>query len=195
MKFRLNVLYNLNSREKFIIAGAVLVIAGYLLYSFIMPPALYSYQLAAKQFFVQEKLIDSRKKKTEQLLTVKDAFSELQKEMSERKDRFFTDDEAIDFLDNLHKLAEETGNNLEKIKPRLVKIICVSEEDSELFYKDHIVEISLKGKYNSFLDIFKHFAEYDKLLGVNGLNVTPTKDDSLILNAVFYLNIYILDKK
>ncbi|MCK4519559.1 MAG: hypothetical protein KAT96_00090 [Candidatus Omnitrophica bacterium] len=192
MKLNLKILHNLNIKERLIIAAMILAGTGYLIYSLIIPPAFYHYKIARRQLYVQKHLIESRKKKTEKLLRLKDDFEDLEKESFKRKKMFFTDNEALDFLNNLDKWACETGNNLEKIKPMSVKTIFNSELGKTLCYKNNIVEVIMRGKYNSLLQLFKRFTGYEKLLGISQIDLKPAKEDALVLNAKISLNIYML---
>lgn len=195
MKVTLKALYNLNIKERLIIATVVLSAAGYLIYSLIIPPALYQHKIAKRQFYVQEHLIKSKQQKTEDLLRLKNSFEDLKRKSFEKKKMFFTDEGVLDFLNNLDRWTNETGNQLEKITPKSIEIIFDSRFEGDMCYKNNLVEIALKGGYNDLLRLFNRFADYEKLLGVTQIDLKHTKENPLVLDAKVILNIYILDGK
>lgn len=195
MKFDLRVLYNLNIKEKLIIAVVILFIVGYVIYSLIIPPALYHYKIAKRQLYVQKHFIDARENKIKVLLRLKNNFEDLKRKSLERKRMFFTEEEALDFLNILNSWTKEAEINLQKIKPKFTEIISDSELEEERCYKNNIVEVTMRGKYNNLLRLFERFAGYEKLLGVSRIDLKHTKEGPLLLDAKVILNIYILDKK
>lgn len=195
MKLDKKTLYSLNIRERLIIAGTILFIAGYLVYNLIIPPVLYHCKIAKRQLYVQKNLIEAREKKTKELLRLKDSFKDLETNMLARKKMFLTDAEALDFLNNLDLWAKETDTALEEIKPESSRVICDSRSEEGICYKDNVVKVHLVGRYNGLLELFKRFADYEKLLGVRELSLRHTRDDRELLDARFTLNIYILGEK
>lgn len=195
MKINLKVLYNLNIKERLIIALVILSLTGYLIYTLIIPPVFYRYKIARRQFYVQQHLIESKEQKTENLLQLKDNFEDLKRSSFKKRNMFFTDEQALDLLNNLDRWTNETGNQLEKITPKSTEIVFDSKFERETRYKNNLVEITVKGEYNSLLNLFKRFAVYEKLLGVTQIDLKQTKEDPLLLDARVILNIYILDKK
>lgn len=197
MKANLKILYNLNIREKLIIATTILLIVGYLIYSLIIPPTLFHCKIAKRQLSVQRCLIESKEKKTKNLLQLERSFEDLQRKMDAQKRTFFTEEEAVDFLKNLDRVAMETKNDLKKIRPQTTKIISDSNLGKEypLCYKKDIVEVIAQGGYNNILNLFNRLADYEKLLGVTQLDLKHSREDPSRLEAKFILNIYILGRE
>jgi len=194
MKLHLRVLYNLNLKERLIIAVTILSIVGYAIYILIIPPALFPYKIAKRQFLVQRNLIRSREEKTKNLLQFEKNFQSLQLKMSEQQSLFFTEEEASDFLKNLENLAIETGNDLKELRPQGVEIVCNSHlgKDRPICYKKSIIKLTAQGKYDSFIDYFRGIAAHDKLLEVEQVKIRHIGGDSLQLETKFLLNIYIV---
>jgi len=194
MKLNLRVLYNLNLKERLIIAVTILSIVGYAIYILIIPPALFHYKIAKRQFLVQRNLIRSREEKTKNLLQFEKNFQSLQLKMSEQQSLFFTEEEAGDFLKNLESLAIETGNDLKELRPQGVEIVCNSHlgKGRPVCYKKSIVKLTAQGKYDTFIDYFRELTAHDKVLEVEQVNIKHIGGDSLRLEAKFLLSIYIV---
>jgi len=173
----------------------VLFAAGYLVYILIIPMASAYYKTAKRQFYVQKNFIESRDKKIKELLRLKENFEDIKKLMFKRREKFFTDEEAFDFLNKLNKLAVDTGNELEKIRPQEPEVIIGSKLEQDMYYKKNSVELILKGKYSGLLELFKRFYDYEKLMGIDSADLKNSRETPLGINAKVMLNIYILGKK
>ena len=194
MRLNLRILYNLGMRERLIIAAIILLIVGYLIYILLIPIGLYHYRIAKRQLYVQSHLIDSKERKTKNLLHLEKTFNDLQSEIVKREIIFFTESETSDLLKNLDNWADETKNDLQKIKPLSTEVICDSRFGEGMVYKKDIVEVVVQGRYNSFLKLFNRLVDYEKLLGINQVDIRHTRDEPSKLKAKFVLNIYILGK-
>lgn len=191
----MRVLDNLKIKERLIIAATMLFMAGYLMDSLIILPALYHYKIVGRQFYVQQQLIESRQRKTEELRRFKNNFEDVKRKSVEKKKVFFTDAQALDFLNNLDIWTKETGNQLENISPKAMEKILDSQYAGDLCYKNNLVEITLKGGYNDLLRLFNRFADYEKLLGVSRIDLHPAEEAPALLDIRFCLNIYMLCAK
>lgn len=197
MKPTLKTLYNLNLREQLILAGIILFVAGYLVYTVIIPPALYQYRVAKRQLSVQQNLLSARKKKVENLFRMKDSFENLKINIAGKKNSFFTNREINDFLKELNAWSRDTGNILVSIKPISSDEIYDSisdDTDQPVYYRINVVEVKLNGSYNNILKLLERFNGYNKILGINQLDLKKNKDEAQ-LSTKFNLNLYSLDKK
>lgn len=198
MKIDLKTLYNLNLRERAIVGLAILLGLGYVIYILIIPPALFHYRTAKRQLFVQKKLIKAREDKSKELLDIERSFHDLEKKAAVSQNKFFSDDQAQDFLKNLTDMAAGAGNDLKAIKPLVTRILCdsrISKEDRKLCYKKDVVEVVMLGGYRGISKHFNELANYKKLLGVEQVELKALEGDELKLKASFILNIYILGEE
>jgi len=198
MVLNLKALYSLNLRERVIIAAAALLAVSYAVYALIIPPALLHYRIARRQLSVQQQLIKSREKKYKELLNLEKSFYDLEKRSAILREKFFNDEEIPDLLKDLEKMAVDSGNDLKELKPLAVQVLQESLLDKgrqKLYYKKDVVEVVVHGGYNNILNYFKRLADYQKLLGVEQVELLPFSKEGPKLKAGFILNIYILDKK
>jgi len=194
IKVNLKILYNLNRKEKSIIAFMILIIAGYFIYNLIIPPVLFRYKTIKRQLNIQKHLIRSKEDKTRILLSLENNFESLHKKMDEQNEMFFTSEEVDSFLNGLERMCTNENIDFKKIQPKATEIISDSHLKSEnmLVYKRETVDINIQGKYNDVLNFFYSLAHYKKLLDVSQLDLRHSKENLLSLDAKFVLNIYIL---
>ncbi|MFH1504663.1 MAG: type 4a pilus biogenesis protein PilO [Candidatus Omnitrophota bacterium] len=195
MKVNLKFLYNLNTKEKFIIAVMILSAVGYIIYSLIVPPALAHYKIAKRQYLVQKKLIKSREEKAKSLTRLKGIFEDSKARMLKKKNLFFTEEESADFFKNLNQISVEEKVDLKKINHQDLEVISKSMQDKQqvLYYKRDTVNLVVYGKYKDILNFLKKLAGSGKILDISQLSLEPLEERSLMLEASFYLSLYILD--
>ena len=97
MKFNLKPIYDLNIREKLIIAGTIILIVGYALYGIIIPPIAFQHKIAARQLAAQKKLMKTRGDKIRSLQRLENAFKKSKADVLETRTKFFTEEEALTF--------------------------------------------------------------------------------------------------
>lgn len=197
IKFNPKTLYNLNRRERRVITASVLILVGFLLYSFMIPPAWVRCRTAVRRFTAERHLIRSREQKLKNLLRLQAQFAEMQKKMIEKKNAFFIGEEAEIFLKELDYLVRQAGASLGGIKPREVVELSDSalDEGEDSWYKKHIVEVSVYGRYNDIMKFLKKCADYRKHIGVNRVDIKRVAGDPRLLSAQFELHLYTLEKK
>lgn len=194
MNNRFSMLYALNLKERIIVVFVTSVSFIFFIYVFSISPAISKYKTATRVLDVQKKLIKAREKKKERAIFLEKSFNDLEAVLLERKKNFFSNKQAMVFLENLETISDETGNKLEKMKFKVAKLICNSLYEQEMYYKVNIVEVFVTCNYNSLLMLFERFSNYDKLVSVSEINLEGTKDNTLLLNAQFVLNLYVFDK-
>jgi len=190
VKFNLKPIYDLNIREKLIIAGTIILIVGYALYSIIIPPIACQHKIAARQLTAQKKLMKTRGDKIRSLQRLESAFKALKTNVLETRAKFFTEEEALTFLNGLDSWAGEMRIDIERIKPKSSEIIFSSDREEKINYKINIVEVILSGGYNNILKFLRKINLSGKILGINEVDLKHMKDDPGLLDMRFNLNVY-----
>jgi len=192
MQLNVKAVYNLNNREKAIIGITILFSVGYLIYQLLIPGVFTQYRVARKQFLSQRVLIKTKQEKTEYLLNLEQKFEYLQSEISKQQGLFFSEQELTGFLNNLEKEALATDNDIKTIRPSKTEIMhdFFPDPNIQLVYKKDIILVKIQGKYNNLLNYFKKLKSYQKLLGINKLDIKCAEKGSGKLEARFLLNVY-----
>jgi len=194
VKLNLKPIYNLNIREKLIIAGTIMLIVGYVLYSIIVPPIAFQHKIAARQLMVQKKLMKTRRDKIQSLQRLENVFKKSKTDVLEARTKFFTEEEALTFLNGLDSWAGEMRIDLERIKPKSSETIFSSDYEEKIEYKINSVEVILSGGYNNILKFLRKMTLSGKILGINEVDLKHVKDDPGLLDMRFNLNVYTVVK-
>lgn len=188
-------LYDLDNKQRILLWLSALILFGYSIYAIMIPPADARWRLAAKQLVAQKKLAASRQLKTRNVADVAKSFQSLQGKMFQWQQMFFSPDEADNFLNGFEGIAAAANATLTKMGQRSSLVISDSKLIAGAAYKKDIVEITLKGRYNNIEKAFEKIEGYSKLLKISRLKINKAKDDPLLVEAIFDLEVYILAKK
>ncbi|MFH1395290.1 MAG: type 4a pilus biogenesis protein PilO [Candidatus Omnitrophota bacterium] len=194
MKINFKALTNLNIREKVIIVFIVTFVFGFILYSVLIKPIMYHHKLSHRHLNVQKNVLKSREDKLQSLSRLKDSFERVKNEVLTNRSKFFTEEEALNFLNGLESWAEETKTDIEKIRPKSERIVY-NLEAIGVRYKKTEVEIFVTGKFNCILNVFKSIAKYNKLLAVREVDIKHMETDPSVLNVKFNLYLYVILSK
>ncbi|HDZ61585.1 MAG TPA: hypothetical protein ENH40_00365 [Nitrospirae bacterium] len=178
------------SDRKIIGIFIMLAVSGFLLY-LIVPAQLNNLQLVRKQLRYQTDLIKARNNKVSSLLLIRQRYSDRMNDAQKMRDRFFSPEQAADFLKRIDDIAErETGNNLLLMLPLFEIDIKEDNGDDEFLYKKKIVKLSLEGSYGSIEDLFLRFDDYEKLMRIEGVKITYNEKTSRV-SVQLELSLYI----
>ncbi len=192
MKLNVKAAYNLNNREKIIIAVTIISAVGYIIYQVLIPGVIIQYQSARRQFLSQRTLIKSKQEKTNYLLKLEKKFDDLQSKITKQQDLFFNEQELTGFLNDLEKEALATDNDIKTIRPLKTETMhsFFPDSNTELIYKKDVILVKIQGRYNNLLSYFKKLKSYQRLLGINKLDVEYAEKGTLKLEARFQLDVY-----
>ncbi|MFH1310510.1 MAG: type 4a pilus biogenesis protein PilO [Candidatus Omnitrophota bacterium] len=191
MKLNLKVLTNLNIREKLIIGFIVALIFGFILYILLIPPIMHHHRLSHRHLNVQKNVLKSRENKIQSLSKLKDSFEKVKNEVSTNRAKFFTEEEALHFLNGLETWARKTKTDIERIRPKSEEIVYHLETIG-VKYKKTEVEIFMTGKFKNILNVFKTISQYNKLLSVREVDIKHLREDPSMLDVKFNLYLYVI---
>ena len=188
-----STIYELDLKQRLIIALALILLIGYFLYSFIISAQVLNLRSLRRQYVTEKNFIQSKKDKARNLLLFEERYKELQAKAYKNNQRFFSDEESIDFLKQLNSLIEnQTGNNLVSIRPVAegASVGSVLESGSRS-YKIQDVQVTVRGRFANIFELFKRLYELDKLVRLKEVNIKKD-EQSAVLSVDFYLSLYLI---
>ncbi|MGB2600250.1 MAG: hypothetical protein WBC99_07405, partial [Candidatus Omnitrophota bacterium] len=132
-------------KEK-IIAITALVVLTVLLYGLFLAPQRKRVKAIRSQYMAAKKLLRVRGIKGDTLGTLKSENKAWMEKLDESEKKFLTWDEVNLFLNDLTRLAEDSGNKLEAVDP-LERSVPVEFGVEKMF-----VEVTITGSYSSIID-------------------------------------------
>ncbi len=194
----IQTIYKLKLRDRVIIAGLIIFLIAYIIYSSILSPQLLNLSSVRKQFIIQRGFIQTKKNKIKRLLALEHRYNKLQQEIVSNNRRFFSDEEAIDFLKGLNRLVErQTGSDLifiQRLSEEIVSKSVLYDKDGRI-YKRLDVRLDIKGRFSNILALIYQLYTFDKLISLKQINIEITKKSPLDLKADFVLSLYLLKER
>jgi hypothetical protein len=187
----------LQLRQRLFLAGGIIFLFGYALYDLIISAQALNLKSVRRQLAAPESLIEAKKSKAKRLLMLEDRYNQLQGQADKNNQRFFSDEEAIDFLKQLDSLVEkQTGNRLVLIQPLAKQVISESLLGKpKRFYQRQDVQLVVSGQFNGILELLRQLYDSEKLLGLKGISIEVEEEIPLRLKANFLLSMYFLEQQ
>ena len=186
--------YGLKMPQRLMIAGLMMFLILYMIYSLIISVQLLELKSLRRQFMIQKDFIQTKKNKVRFLRLLEEEFNGLQRQVADNNQRFFSDEEEVEFLRDLNKLLEkETGNSLIFIRPSGKEKISESFlGKTKYLYRRSDVQVIATGEFNTLSEFFHNLYSSEKLLSLREINIEIEKRKPLLLKADFILSIYLL---
>jgi len=183
--------------QRLFLAGGIIFLLGYALYSLIISAQALNLKSVRRQLAAEESLIEAKKSKAKRLLMLEDRYNQLQGQADKNNQRFFSDEETIDFLKQLDSLVEnETGSRLVLIQPLPKQMISESLlVKPKRFYQRQDVQIAVSGQFGGILELLRRLYAWEKLLGLKEISIEVEEEIPLRLKADFLLSMFFLEEQ
>ncbi|MCP4650844.1 MAG: type 4a pilus biogenesis protein PilO [PVC group bacterium] len=194
LKITFKFMSNLKLAEKMIIALVIMLLLGYLGYQVFLSSLVVNLISVKKQLSVQDNFLSQKKQKIRRLRIINERYKELQSNLVNNNEKFFSDEQSMDFLKGLNKLVEsKTNNDLMMIQPIGEELFFPSDwkKNSDV-YKSSDIQIEITGQFSTIKNLFQQLYSLGKLMSIKELDIQIQEEEPLLLKADFVLKMYLL---
>lgn len=174
-------LFRENQRYVYIV---VVVLAAIVMFFSMVLDDYRVYRVRSQELNTYKQALEVRRKKVLDKENVEKELARLKRLVEEKKNIFFTEQEAEAFrIHILHRLAESTGNHITSREfPKSI------EKRGD--FRVYPVTLSLEGNFQSLMTFIETLEGYDKIVRVDSLSVSQKSINPVVLSVKMGIGVY-----